>query len=55
MAVEKPPLGIKPTNIWLSERINDLIAAMGRYTEAGYPVPIEWVIEYNKHVHDINN
>jgi hypothetical protein len=28
--VEKPPLGIKPRNIWLEERISDLFGAIRR-------------------------
>lgn len=43
-----PPLGVKP--IWVLEvhRIMELKSAIKRYMEANYPVPDEWVSEYNE-------
>jgi hypothetical protein len=47
MAADKPPLGIMPRHIWESKRILELICTFDRYLNANYPLPIEWVEEYN--------
>lgn len=45
--MEKPPIGLKPRNIFLTERIQDIKEAIVRYLNANQPVPQEWIIEYN--------
>lgn len=46
----KPPLGIMPKSIWIELRVEALQQAIYRYTNAGLPVPPEWIEEYNQHV-----
>lgn len=46
----KPPLGIMPFWVWIAMRKNELSEAIIRYTKYDYPIPIEWVEEYNKHI-----
>lgn len=47
----KPPLGLLRRSAWTkrvrNERIGDIIQAMGRYSNAGKPVPDEWLSELN--------
>ena len=43
----KPPIGIKPHEVWVEERVCDLIAAINRYMEVEKEVPIVWLEEYN--------
>lgn len=45
---KKPPLGLTPRNIWLSERFYDINAAIKRYLDENYPIPDEWIEEYNE-------
>jgi|GEM_PF-1552961 len=44
-AKTKPPLGVKPRWLADEERAADLAAAIGRYVDAGIPVPAEWTRE----------
>jgi hypothetical protein len=46
--MNRPPLGVMPEKIWKSKRMQDLYDAILRYMQAGYPIPEEWVKEYNK-------
>lgn len=43
--VEKPPLGLKPKWIHDKQRKREIIEAMERYSNAGKPIPAEWVEE----------
>ena len=43
--VEKPPLGLTPRYMWISERKSDIIRAMDRYSSAGKVIPREWIEE----------
>jgi len=45
---KKPPVGIKPTNLWLEERKDELIYAISRYINANKIIPVKWIKEYNK-------
>lgn len=40
-----PPLGLMPRYIHEDKRIADILNAMKRYSEAGYAIPCEWVLE----------
>ena len=46
--MEKPPVGVKPR--WLMDelRFDELVQAFGRRFIGYYPIPIEWVEEYNE-------
>nr|DAK85077.1 MAG TPA: hypothetical protein [Caudoviricetes sp.] len=46
--IRKPPLGLKPRYIHEAECLCDIKAAIARYMDAGYPIPAEWVKEYNE-------
>jgi len=46
--IEKPPLGLKPRFIHDQQWANEIGGAIIRRLEAGYPIPIEWVEEYNE-------
>lgn len=46
--VERPPLGLRPKYIHTKCRISEIGAAIERYMEAGYPIPVEWMTEYNE-------
>jgi hypothetical protein len=43
-----PPLGIMPRYVWDDLRLKALVAAMRRMQDNGYPIPVEWVEEYNE-------
>ena len=43
MDLEKPPLGLRPKNIWLLERRDEIYQAMQRYLEACQPIPEDWL------------
>jgi hypothetical protein len=45
--IEKPPLGLKPTFIWLEERLEEIEEAKIRYKDAGKELPAEWQNEQN--------
>lgn len=40
-----PIVGIKPRYVLREERINEILCAMERYSEAHIPIPVEWVDE----------
>ena len=40
-----PPLGLKPRKIHDRDRMNEIISAIERYSEALMPIPKEWTIE----------
>jgi hypothetical protein len=44
------PIGIVPKKIWVLKRIEDLQAAILRYLEADWPVPVEWYHELDDHI-----
>lgn len=45
---KKPPLGPIPRFINEERRINELKRALGRYFNANYPIPQEFIDEYNE-------
>lgn len=44
----KPPIGITPRWLLDEEREIEIRRAITRYTDAGYPIPIEWYEELNE-------
>jgi hypothetical protein len=42
----KPPLGIVPRNIAITQRMIDIQEAIYRYLDADYIIPQEWIREY---------
>lgn len=50
----KPPLGLVPRYIYDKQcndtRIDDLVAAINRYSKAKKPIPIEWFEEVNQRI-----
>lgn len=44
----KPPLGLKPRYIAEAHRMYEIKDAAMRYMDAGYPLPDEWIAEYNE-------
>ena len=42
---KKPPLGLVPRYIRDGERVTEILEAIGRYNDAGQPVPQEWLDE----------
>lgn len=46
--MEKPPVGVKPRWIMDELRFDELVQAFGRHFKGCYPIPIEWVEEYNE-------
>ena len=44
----KPPLGLVPRFIRDEARVKEILEAIGRYNEAGKPVPQEWLDELNE-------
>lgn len=44
----KLPIGITPRWLLDEEREIEIRRAITRYTEAGYPIPIEWYKELNE-------
>ena len=46
--IVKPPLGLTPRWIHEMERFEEIISAMKRYSEAGIPIPIEWIEEVDE-------
>ena len=51
--MEKPPIGIKPRELWwawvLNIRMRELLAAMERYCAASKKIPQEWIDELKEH------
>ena len=52
LEITKPPLGLMPKKYYdIKERnlrFNDICGAISRYYNAGLPINIEWVEEYNE-------
>ena len=44
----KPPLGAKPRFLFEDERIAELKAAIARFLDTNWPIPVELVEEYNE-------
>jgi hypothetical protein len=48
--IKKPPLGLLPKILWVEkmhqQRIDALVAAIGRYITNKTPIPSEWIGEY---------
>jgi len=42
----KPPLGLVPRDIWLTQRLIEVIEAIDRYQKANQKVPAAWSDEY---------
>lgn len=42
---QKPPIGLKPRYIHDGERIDEILCAIERYTDANMPIPKSWVNE----------
>lgn len=45
----RPPIGVKPEYVWLSERIAALRDAVARYEAASVTVPETWLHELSRH------
>ena len=43
--IKKPPLGLVPRFIRDEERAREILEAIGRYNDAGEPVPVNWIWE----------
>lgn len=43
--VERGPLGLKPRKLHDEQRLQELLAAMTRFTEAGKEIPEAWIVE----------
>lgn len=41
----KPPEGIKPNSIWIEDRIEEITAAIKRYSDAKLTIPDKWISE----------
>ena len=50
---KRPPLGAIPRFIMEERRINDLKAAFVRFMDANYPIPQEFIDEYNELVNKL--
>lgn len=46
--LKKPPIGITPRWLLDEEREIEIQRAITRYTDADYPVPMEWYQELNE-------
>lgn len=42
---ERPPLGITPRHIWQQQRLDEIRAAIERYTELKMHIPLSWIEE----------
>lgn len=42
---QKPPVGLKPRYIHDSERIDEILYAIERYTDANMSIPKSWIEE----------
>ena len=45
---ERPPLGLLSKSIHKEKRFYDVCAAISRYYNVGWKIPIEWVEEHNE-------
>ena len=50
--MKKPPLGLMPKNLHNEIRFDEVRFAIGRYKQAGLPIPLIWVEEYNAFLAD---
>lgn len=41
----KPSLGLRPKYVFIAQRINEILEAIGRYANEGKQIPPEWLIE----------
>lgn len=48
---KKPPIGLMPKEIHELKRIHDILDAMERYSNADFPIPIEWIEELRVLLH----
>jgi hypothetical protein len=53
MAATKPPIGLMPRRIFMLQRLRDISEAIDRYIGANMQIPIEWVIEYNEIISEV--
>ena len=47
-AAPRPPLGLKPEQLWEEERGIEIMRAIIRYVDAGMTIPGEWLVELRK-------
>lgn len=52
VALQKPPLGLRPRALAKEDRLNEVRAAIWRYVNAKLDVPAEWIAEYLELTHD---
>jgi hypothetical protein len=48
---DKPPLGLRPRWLVLSDRADEIKAAIQRYETLGLPRPFDWLIELQESAH----
>lgn len=48
----KPAMGIMPEWVWIERRNSELKDAIDRYMRADCQVPLEWIVEMNKHCNE---
>lgn len=44
----RPPIGLEPQWAHIEQRLTDVREAVNRYMNAMYPIPVEWIQEYNE-------
>ena len=47
---KKPPLGICPEEIWVNQRVYELMRALTEYKQAGLRPNVEWFSELKQHL-----
>jgi hypothetical protein len=47
----KPPIGLMPKQLWVENRLREIAAAIQRYLDEKFEIPVEWVEEYNELSH----
>jgi hypothetical protein len=50
----KPPIGLSPRQFHSNDRLQEVCGAITRYYEAGLPIELEWIEEYNDLVTYLN-
>jgi hypothetical protein len=45
---EKPPIGVTPRFVHDRQRLQEIKNAVSAYMETGFPIPVEWIKEYNE-------
>lgn len=48
--LKMPPLGLVPRSVRDAERVSEILEALGRYNDAGKPVPREWLAELDEKI-----